>query len=109
MFGDINMLRKKEIKLSIRDKHQKVTTLCLNAGTKWPDRKALANGVSSSPFPKPVCPFPQAPHKTFLLGTVIFSQHNDTISLAKYQNQCSCYLSAVCAAKRQGISVDSIN
>ena len=44
-------------------------------------------------------PFPEIIHKAFLLETVIFSQHNDAISLARNQNQCSHCLSRICAAE----------
>ncbi|XP_078200127.1 uncharacterized protein LOC118146324 [Callithrix jacchus] len=43
--------------------------------------------------------FPETPHKAFLFEIVIFSQHNDAISLARYQNQCPSYLSSICAAE----------
>lgn len=44
-------------------------------------------------------PFPEIIHKAFLLETVIFGQHNDAINLARYQNQCSHYLSSICDAE----------
>lgn len=110
MFSGINMpkkvklhrRKKKNIKNSVHDAStQKASGPRENITSLLPFVLFFSPAIQSSLFP-------ETPHKEFLLETVIFSQHNDAISLSKYQNQCPSYCPASVLPKK-GFSVDSIN